>query len=628
MLNRTLPFGFALCALVGALSDRAIAAEEDLIPPPPISQQLPANTAALALIRSGDVWQGFQKFQGVPASFDNPGFLPFVDTITSYNDDVKPWVGEWAASAVLSLSSIPSEIEAAVITLVPLADEAAFASYLDRMAADRSDRTLETYKGVEIQFYPALNPFIEVSPPETPPTDLPPAEPAPENPESPPLNRLKALQNGIESLKQYLNAQMEPMPEPLPPAEDQPLEMPGEFSSYQPSMAVALLPDGTAIFAPDVNSIKGYLDLPANQPSLADNPEFQKLTNNPEFSATIFATYGNFKQIAQLIRDFEASNPALSVPNASSQSISDILDLYTQTYSTFEGFLWADDLGGRAHFRTYYRDTPPAEYTRWQNDNRLLTRIPGNSYFSANSRDLAYAADLVIETYEQIPELATLVAQLRQTVRDNLGLEVEDLFGWMDGEFALFTYPTRQGSAVFPLFPLGVGLLVETSDRPAADRVRTALDEFVSLNGEGFITVTSETIEEQPFVSWNAPFAPDGSLASQVAHGWLDENVFLLTTGLNAAAQLYPEPYTILPNSYNFQTAIAPFNESDGYLYYNISAIVAALNPLISSFGPPSPDVRPVLDFATSMRSFSMGFEFSEKMETVDVRLVLSPARN
>lgn len=631
-----------LSAQTEKMSERAIA-------PPGMIQTLPANTAAVLLLNGQEAWQEFERFQGfdgISEAFTDPGFLPFVPFVGSDEDEVRPWMQGWAATAVIPLSSFAADLDVAAVTIMPLADEPAFDTYLSLLEADYGiSPTQETYQGVEIQVYPQVEVFPNPSEvPEFSPNSSQKMEPLKWGRSRQLLNQY--LLTPLSKLlgKMDANGSIE-IPFPTPDEEMAP------YTLYKPSVAIARLPNNTVIFARRLEEIQAYLDLPPTTVSLADNPEFQKLLHRPELDTAVVALYGNFKQLADLGRNLDGQAPNVPFSLPPGPGVSQIGDLYAQTYTSFNALIWADEAGGRLQFRSNYREPQPEIAARSQNPNRILSRLPGGTYVSTNGLNLGQSLLTLVSMVEEIPEIASVLDGVRGEIRQSLGLELPELFQWMDGEFALFVYPPIGGNqdAFFPFLPFDIGLYVETGDRPAAEHVLSALDNWILNLSEGFVDISEETVVDQSFVSWNLPIGLEMDSVSQLAHGWVTEDTLLLTTGMASVNRLYPQPRVRLLDSYNFQTAIAPFPRNRTSLaYYNLGAILAATGafwrpPNLALFddlavfdemGPVTPseaeELRPdpFFEFLQSLRSLSLGLSINEEIEQLDVRLVLSPKRH
>ncbi|TAO00798.1 MAG: DUF3352 domain-containing protein [Phormidium sp. SL48-SHIP] len=622
-----------LSAQTEEMAERAIASPE-------VTQHLPANTALVLLLNRPQAWQSFNRFQSLDFMgeiFNEPGLLPFLPVVTLQEGEIlDPWIDDWSATAVIPLSSIETETAAATVTLIPVSDEDAFADYLTRLEVDYgTSASQETYNDIPIQVFPQVE--IVPDPMPTPPSPEMWQDDGEVSPANPSLD--KSLSRLSHPLKQVLTAikQGEGVEDSNFPPE---FEFP-QTAMVKPSVAIARLPNNLVVVAPSRKDIQGYLDMTSLAVPLAENPEFEKLLHHPDFSNAVVGTYGNFKQLAQLSRQVETQSPPGFPPLPSGSGFSQVADLYGQTYLSFNALIWADEAGGRLQFRSDYRNPQPEMAARSQNPNRLLSRLPGGTYVATNGINLGQSLLTLVSTVEGIPEIASVLDGVRGEIRQALGLELQDLLQWMDGEFALFLYPPIGGSqnALFPFLPFEIGLYLETGDRPAAEQVLSALDSWILNISEGFVEISRESLENQPFTSWNLPMGVEDETLSQVAHGWITEDTLLLTTGMASVNRLYPQPRVRLLDSYNFQTAIAPFPDNRTSLaYYNLGAIVAATRDLWRSpmvvFDDTTPlegeeqPTDPFFEFLQSLRSLSLSVSIDEEREQLDIRLVLSHSRH
>ncbi|PPT07444.1 hypothetical protein CKA32_004598 [Geitlerinema sp. FC II] len=614
----------AFLAFGGISAGYAAEPEPAEIVPPTVTQYIPANAATVVLFRTDNTWSDLAQFAGVPDNIDAPGVLPFVPLANEdFDANVRSWAGEWAAFTTSTVSAISPEVPTYDITLLPLKDEDAFDRYLDRVRDSRSQPPeIQTHNGVEFLFFPADNPPPPPVLEEVPGNEerLDPAS------ESSLTKAIAVYSNYFGDFKRSLLAQTAPSTPPETPTDDIPTVPFPPTPLYAPSLAIARLP-GYVVFAATAEDLRGFLDVPSTVKPLAEVPGFQNLLAHEAFDRSLIAFYGNFKQIAQQLN-------RLPIPTGEGETFANLAEIYSQTYTTGEALVWTSDTGVRGQLRVHYREPQPDIAANATNDNRLLEYLPATVYGSVNGKNLGGGLRLILEAYSQIPELAGFVEQLRRGVEENLELDFDrDVLSWMDGEFALVAFPSNGGlfPSFSPEFQVGVGILLETSDRPAAERFLSTLDDFVGRVGEGLVSVDTANIAGEPFVSWNAPFSFDGSPVSQMSHGWLDDNTLLIATGTVPASQLYPQPRLGLVDSYNFQTAIAPFpTTNSGYLYYNFGSAWAFVNTLfLNSFPPPPPsaNMNTFVDTMRSIRSFSFSVAFAEDREQADFNLVLSPKR-
>ena len=107
----------------------------------------------------------------------------------------------------------------------------------------------------------------------------------------------------------------------------------------------------------------------------------------------------------------------------------------------------------------------------------------------------------------------------------------QDFANWMDGEFSLALLPVPSGSS--PLNPVGVTMMVQASDRRAAEKALTQLDE--TMGRKYNFKIEPNKVANQDVVLWKMP---NGE--TSVTRGWLDNNIAFLTLGGPVAATFLP----------------------------------------------------------------------------------------
>lgn len=162
--------------------------------------------------------------------------------------------------------------------------------------------------------------------------------------------------------------------------------------------------------------------------------------------------------------------------------------------------------------------------------------------------------------------------ELRSGVESLTGLDLDqDLLSWMKGKFALSVIPAAPKAGTPEDFALSLVLLVETSDRSAAETAFQRLDGVMRSKYQ--FQVQQTQVDGQPLINWIAPF---GTLTA--THGWLNENVAFFALGAPVAERLLPQPATTLAGSEQFQqtvpTELKPYN---GQFFLNVEPTLKTL---------------------------------------------------
>jgi hypothetical protein len=261
------------------------------------------------------------------------------------------------------------------------------------------------------------------------------------------------------------------------------------------------------------------------------------------------------------------------------------------------------------------------------NADSPLTLLPASTFLVMSGRNvagfwrglssiLANASDFTRQGPETVRSGFTLFT----------GLDLDDdLFGWMDGEVAIAAFPTEGG----PLQYAGLGLLVQTSDRPTAENTLAVVDDL--LPGFG-MTVTPRTVNQQPATSWellssgsDSDYIPELSVGS---HAWIAADTLALTSGAVPMGQvLAPSPHDPLVDFFLFDQATATFpRPNNGYFYLNVGATLSLAYQVFDLHDDSTFDgIKPYLG---SVRSLSATTTQTPRHIEINGQLGLAPRRD
>jgi Protein of unknown function (DUF3352) len=526
-------------------------------------------------------WTRLAQFGLFPADFSTPGLLftsiaPGVD----YAADLAPWLSGKMAMAVFAPGTdAKGKMVGRSVTLAPVADATAATKFLDRVKALRKKApTVTEYQGVTILTWappaPPLKPPLKLKPgevpdqttqalPQDPTTALVPmnaAAPAPSLTEAQAWNPLAATPAAPKGSNQ-------------PPA------------PADPGFAIAYLPSGVVVSADRPESIQLLLDAQAG-PKLSANPQFQRTVLDRRFRDALVVGFIDPQQIGAVIASTLAGLSGL--PLGSEQLSRTLPKSAASPMRRIDAYLWSEPDGLHFQEAGYLKQALPATAFK-ANPNQLLAQLPEVNYMVASSQNLAALWKLVTLGMTATPQTQKALTQFRQGSQAATGLDDRDIFPWMDGEYLIASFPAKQGLIPELLkVEAGTAWLIQTSDRPAAEAALKKLDASASKLSGGGIKVVTQTVKGIPVVSWDiaSPSAPRASKGaatptpspSALAHAWIDNQTLLLVTGADTAAAFLPQPWRTLPQSSNFQQAIAPLPKTNtGYFYLNTSAASALM---------------------------------------------------
>lgn len=610
--------------------------------PPTSTTLLPGNTAFTILLDTTEATWGslsqFQLFnlaQEVSGESLNPGSISLISPDIDYTSEIAPWLGETVTLALLPLPSAGittrTSFETQMLMLAPIENPAAFEGFVDRLVATRDTPPIEsTYQDIPILYW---EPVEETFSNEEPFEDVPtlPEVPLEENP----------LEDAEPDAAPNPESSLLSSPDTKTILDEDPVidfEPGVESSTYvvEPGFAIAVLP-GHLVLGSDPRAIRQLINAQSSTaPSLAETAQFQRTFNNADYDRSLVVTYGNISEINQyslrqfLIDDFPFPFP-LPLPDLNLSPAD--LEQLTTVDATFESFIKLQPEGIRIRGEVHLDDPifalldpPPTA-----DGSNLFSLMPGPTYLMANSRDLSQVWQAIAQILGSFDETRTWLELGRTTVRAATGLDLDrDIFGWMDGDYAFFLFPTQGGIVpdAFPDLELGAGMMIQTSDRPRAEATFQALNEFIA----GFdLRVQEQTINGTPTVGWGVDDLENGEVNFDLfGYSWITEDTMVLTSGAGALPQLLdPAVDAPLSQHYTFQQATDTLTTpNQGYYYVNfgstLSMIYQALGPWLL---PESEETTLIKRFLGSIHSFSLTTRQTDESIQIDFLTVLAPAR-
>jgi Protein of unknown function (DUF3352) len=202
---------------------------------------------------------------------------------------------------------------------------------------------------------------------------------------------------------------------------------------------------------------------------------------------------------------------------------------------------------------------------------------------------------------------------LRRSLNNLAGLDLDqDLVPWMNGEFALalVSSPTAPGSSTAKT---GIVMLVQTSDRKAAEATFQRLDELMKSRHR--FQVQSAQVEGTTVTNWTSPFT-----SLTVSHGWLAGDVAFLAVGPDVASTIIPAPDKPLAQNPLFQQiASTDLQPNNGQFFLELDRLSSANTTL------PLPELPPENQaFLKAMRAIGLTSALQDGRTTrYDVRVLL-----
>jgi hypothetical protein len=576
--------------------------------PPPVTTVLPASTIGVVLVNTtAEAWSNLSRFNPLPSRFQTGLKLPFETEDFNFQQDVLPWLGDRTAIATLPVTLGEAPPIPRPVLLLPIKDSSRFSAFLGKFKTRLGKPQIErSYKGVTILQWissPAL-------PEKTP---APPTVPLPETRLSP-SDREQA--KALKPDKAQPPAGDETLP--LPPLPD-----PTRSDLWRKrNLVVALFPNVVAI-SNRPETVETLIDSHQKEQPLSENPLFQRTLRHLQFGRSLFTSYstveGLFQSLFTSSRIFPNSPLALLLPALGSG--------LAKRFSSIDSHVWLEGEGIHSQTSIYYTTPHPERATQVPAvPDQILRRLPAATYLSANSRNFRQQWQFWTKGVGGADSL--LLGGVQRGFNSTIGLDLEkDLIPWLDGEYAFFLYPTSGGlfNQMTPNFNLGVGLMVQTSDRPAAEAALQKLNQHIRKTFSGQVRLVPQRINQQPVMSWEGK--DRNKTVSILAYSWLDKSTLLLTSGVGAMAEVNPKPYLSLDHTYTFQTATATLPlPNAGYFYINMGSSLSLIYSLVL---PPaarnnSPIVQDIQRVLGSIRSVSTTNSSTAEAMRIDTLWVMS----
>lgn len=585
-------------------------------------QDLPGNTALVVAINtSEESWSEltrFRMFQLLEETLGispNPGGLPYLPYGIDYQTSIQPWVGNQAVIALLPAqgrqsASLPDHL----VMLAPIADQPSFAGYFQLLLDSQPNRPeIERFRQTDIYFWP-----------NTPPQPIDDSwDGASFSPTTLGFAQTVNLPIRVTSTKA------------LPEGErtfdlDIPLPVPQPVSA---GWAIAVLPD-TLIAAETPTAIKTFLRYrQGSQGQLVNQSEFQRTLAHPQQPKALVMVYGNALELLNYqVPEMTFGASDLPIPSAPT-SPAFINTLRSLDFGgTLEALVYPTERGMQLQGRFYY-DTLPFTFgltARVPTADQVLEQLPASTYLLFSGRDLNGFWQQVTALVDGLGrDLATGLDTLRAGFTALTGLDLDrDIFGWMDQEIAFAAFPARESpfQTISPQLQLGVGLLIQTSDRPTATNTLSIADELFTSLGFG---VTSETVNNQPVTSWNFwsgwDSPPDAPRQSFISHGWITDDTVAIVSGPGTMDRVMnPIPHDPLRSFPLFRGAVETFPDpNNGYFYMNFGAMLTLIYQVFELHSEPAVEV--IKPFLGSFRTLSATTTQTADYIELDALLGLAP---
>ncbi|MBW4519696.1 MAG: DUF3352 domain-containing protein [Scytolyngbya sp. HA4215-MV1] len=200
---------------------------------------------------------------------------------------------------------------------------------------------------------------------------------------------------------------------------------------------------------------------------------------------------------------------------------------------------------------------------------KIVSQFPAETMALLSGAGINHYWQQISEQSKSDENTAATFNQVRQQLKAAADIDLDkELFGWMDGEFAIGAISSNQGL----LAPIGFGgvMVFDTSDRKTAEATLTKIDNFAKRNS---VKVAERDIQGKKVTEWQVP---QGVL---LGHGWLDQDSVFVAMGQPLVDAISTKPTQPLDGSPTFKNATASLPQPNmGYFYIDMEKVMVLVN--------------------------------------------------
>ncbi len=356
------------------------------------------------------------------------------------------------------------------------------------------------------------------------------------------------------------------------------------------------------VLAPEKQAVEKAIDTFKGQSSFASKEGASNILKGVDVKNSLAQIY--VPDYAGMVQQLAAASPqATQLPP---QTLAQL----KQVKSVVAG-VGVDDAGVRVKAIANL-DPQLIKYQYQSTPGNIVGQFPSDTFALISGNGISRGWETVVEQSKDSPELKQALEQVRGQLKFvNIDLD-KDIFGWMNGEFALAAIPSNQG--VLASFGFGGALVFDTSDRQTAEATFTKLDTLAKTQR---INIASRNIGGKNVTEWQIP--QQGTL---LAHGWLDQDTVFVAVGGPVAEAIANRKSESLDKSEAFKAVTGSLQKpNSGYFYLDMdkTKTLPVINSVISS------QANTIL---SSIRGFGITATSPDKSTSeLEMLLALKPAK-
>ncbi len=326
--------------------------------------------------------------------------------------------------------------------------------------------------------------------------------------------------------------------------------------SKQP-LAVAPLDGKFLVVATDPKAMERAIDASQSGTTLATTPGYSQALGKIQTTGTFGNVFVNLPAALTLTAG------ARNTPPTQAQQV-----------QGFAATAKLDPAGVQFKSVSWLKPDSQRKYTVQNNAKIMPSRLPDGTLLMVSGGNLKQFWQDYSQGANGSPLSPINPEGLRSGVKSTVNLDFEqDLVAWMNGEFSLALVAAPAGGP--PTLPFGVLLMVQASDRRAAESTFKKLDQTMAEKYK--FKVEPAKIGNQSVTNWT--MAAGGPA---ITYGWLDDNIVFMNLLAPVGNTLIPRPAKSLADSEIFRKTVpSDVNPNNGNFFANMDAISAKKLPLL-----------------------------------------------
>ncbi len=248
---------------------------------------------------------------------------------------------------------------------------------------------------------------------------------------------------------------------------------------------------------------------------------------------------------------------------------------------------------------------------------KVVAQFPTDTFALVSGANLSSYWSQVTTQAKDSPEAKQVIDAMRGGSQI-IGLDLDkDIFGWMNGEFAIGMMPVSQG--VLAQLGFGGAMVFNTNDRKTAEATLSKLD---TIGKSQSLTIAQRDVNGKKVTEWQTP---QGAL---LGHGWLDDNTVFIAMGDQLVTTMSSQPNPSLEASDSFKAVTASLPKQNiGYFYMNMEKTMALVNKVtsVSQKSATKPETTAILNSIKGVGGTTT--QTDKTMSQFEAVLALKPAK-